>query len=162
MAVLTHERLLQLIAYDRATGVMTWRVRRGRQKAGSVAGWTHSNGYVRVSIDGVEYYVHCLAVFYMTGEWPKGDVDHRDLTRGHNWWSNLRPASRSQNQANKLVRKDSTTGIKGVSPRGDRFRAVLQVGGKRVLNRTFPTKDQAAAAYAQAAAEHFGEFARIG
>lgn len=63
--------------------------------------------------------------------------------------------------ANKLVRRDSGTGVKGVFlHKSGRYRAKIKVGKKQIHIGYFPTLEQAAQAYADKAHKLFGEFAR--
>lgn len=160
--MITRSRLKKLLKYERRTGLFRWRVspRHGPAKAGDVAGSDNGRGHWRITIDGERYLAHRLAVFYVTGKWPEGDLDHRDRQRANNRWRNIRPATDSQNQANRKVRSDSTTGIKGVVPHGNRFRARIKVRGKSVSLGVHDTQEEAAAAYIAAATLHFGEYAR--
>ncbi|AOT28033.1 hypothetical protein QA019_gp30 [Salmonella phage SE-W109] len=47
--------------YNPDTGVFTWVVAPRGRSAGSVAGGSKSNGYVRIKIDGKMYQAHRLA-----------------------------------------------------------------------------------------------------
>lgn len=162
-APLVLDRLKEVVDYDQVTGWFTWRIsgdadwRRARNgRAGSVS----RKGYRWVLIDGKPFQAHRLAWFYMTGEWPNGQIDHRDLQRDNNAWDNLRLADNSKNQRNIRARRCSKTGLKGASPKGNRFVAQIQDGrGVRYLGM-FNTAEEAHAAYAKAAAELHGEFAR--
>lgn len=74
-----------------------------------------SYGYRTVKIHKKTYKAHRL-VFLLSGvNMSNKEVDHRDNVRNNNVWTNLRVVSKEQNQANSLIRKDSTTGIKGLS-----------------------------------------------
>ena len=42
---------------------------------------------------------------------PPGLIDHRDLCRSNNKWSNLRPATHGQNNRNRPAHRHSSTGI---------------------------------------------------
>lgn len=93
---------------------------------------------------------------------PAGmDVDHIDMDTLNNRRSNLRICSRSQNLANKNVRSDSSSGVKGVfrHPNG-RFRAKIKFEGRQIHIGYFSTPEEAAAAYKTEAVRLFGEFAR--
>ena len=151
------------LRYSRQTGVFTWRVSRSNKlKEGDVAGHLHSHGYVHIQIDSKIYKAHRLAWLYVTGKWPKKDVEHKNTNKADNKWRNLRLANDSQNQANSRRRKDNTTGLKSVCYRKDcgKWRARLQVRGVRLCLGNFTSAKLAHAAYIAAAKKHFGEFAR--
>lgn len=115
--MLTHERLLQLLAYDPETGVFTWKERTAnRVKVGDTAGSLHHDGYIVIRIDGGLYRAHRLAWFYVTGGWPSGHffVDHKDLNRARNVWTNLRLATNKQNGENPSLSKRNKSGYQGV------------------------------------------------
>lgn len=115
---ITQERLKELLRYDPETGVFTRRVstgRHGRWAAGTtVEGRPMRAGHLRVMVDRRHYLAHRLAWLYMTGEWPKDEIDHRDRAPANNRWGNLREATTAQNGQNRDARKDSTSGKTGV------------------------------------------------
>jgi hypothetical protein len=84
-------------------------------------------------------------------------MDHKNLNRADDRWSNLREATASQNQANILKKSSNTSGAKGVCWRKDsrKWQAQICINGKRRYLGSFDTRE-AAAAYAAAAKEHFG------
>jgi hypothetical protein len=76
---------------------------------------------------------------------------------------NLRPASVAQNNRNAGLRRDNTSGFKGVHPYRDGVRWVAAIranGGTRHLG-LFADPIEAARTYDEAARHHFGEFARL-
>lgn len=162
--MLTIERLRELLHYNRRTGVWTWRVSRSRMKAGSVAGKVTTSGYRQIKIDGKGYISSNLVSFYVTGEWPDNEVDHRNRKRLDDRWRNLRPAGRSQNCGNQTVRITSKTGVKGVSIKKGKktkpYLASITVNGRNKHLGYFSSKKAASAVYASAAREFFGEFAK--
>lgn len=164
---LTLDRLKEILHYDPATGYWHWLMTlSNRAIAGNEAGSLRVRGDITIRVEGIEYKSHRLAWFYMTGEWPKDQIDHKDLVRSHNWWTNLRLANNSQNNANRRVRSDSSTGVKGVirNPRSkiNPYHARIRVGGKVKILGQFATIEAASDAYAIAAERVFGEFARAG
>lgn len=162
MAVtLTVERLKELLTYEPETGVFRWRVTRGRSaKAGDIAGAVARGNYTQIKIDGRCVHSGRLAVLYMTGKYPEHEVDHKNLDRQDDRWENLREATPSQNCGNRSTRSDSLLGVKGVHVCKNRYRAKIQVNGKRRHLGYFATIAAASAAYAEAANNLFGEFAR--
>jgi hypothetical protein len=95
----------------------------------------------------------------MDGALPVEQVDHRDLNRANNAWSNLRQATASQNQGNK--RGWSSTGVKGVTRNKGKFIAYIKISDRNVCLGTYSTAEEAGSAYARAAVQKFGEFARV-
>jgi hypothetical protein len=155
--MITAERLRSLLSYNPETGIFTWRVRRGRILAGTVTGGIGSHGYVEIRVDYRLYLAHRLAWLYMTGEWPKETIDHRDLDRTNNRWRNLREATFGQNNTNRRAR--GAQGLKGVTKNRRAYVAQIQVAGRNRYLGSFATPEAAHAAYVAASSAH-GEFAR--
>lgn len=169
---LTADELKDLLIYDPTTGVFTRRVtrgRHGRHKAGEVAGHINgSDGYIAIRLNNTLYLAHRLAWLYMKGEWPSQQIDHKNLKRSDNRWTNLREASHGQNVVNSPARKNNTVGLKGVSlitqaKRWNMSRpyvARLTVDRRVIYLGQFATAEEAHTAYMTASRKHFGEFAR--
>lgn len=102
-------------------------------------------------------YMH-REIFGMTA----GDIDHADGNRLNNTRSNLRDATRTQNNANSRMRGGSSQ-FKGVCWHRQirRWIAYISFGGKRKHIGTFRQERAAAEAYNEAAKKLFGEFARL-
>lgn len=154
-------RLKSVLHFDPSTGDWTRLVDRGGQLAGTRAGCLTKRGYEVMLIDGYMYYSHRLAWFYMTGEWPPEEIDHRDMNKRNNRWDNLRLATSSQNKRNAVKPRSNKTGFKGVTlVRGKYHRASISKDGKSTLLGYFESPEAAHAAYCKAANEIAGEFAR--
>lgn len=91
---LSHKTLVELLDYDKITGIFKWRVRRGSAKPGDIVGnKPTSTGYLRVGINGESYYLHRLAWFYEYNSWPSKYIDHIDGNKLNNAISNLQDVS---------------------------------------------------------------------
>jgi hypothetical protein len=160
MSVLTHDHLLSVLSYSKETGQLVWLIDSGRARVGKIAGSVRKDGYIQIIIDRVKYKAHRLAWFYVKGVWPEGRLDHRDNCGSNNRWGNLRPATHSQNMANRKLNANNSSGFKGVSKRGNRYRAYVNKDGKRIWLGVFDNPEQAGAAASIKATELHGEFAR--
>ena len=100
----------------------------------------------------------------MTGKWPENDIDHINVARGDNRFSNLREATRSENLRNRGAQKNNTSGFKGVSwqKSSRKWDARINIHGKVVHLGYFDDPEDAYQAYCQAAKELHGEFYNIG
>lgn len=161
---MTYDQVHALLDYDPTTGVFRWRVRvnRSSANAGDIAGCVDADGYRIITIKGRSYKAHRLAWLYVHGEWPSGHLDHKDNYPGNDWIDNLRPATRSQNGANKGPPSNNTSGYKGVSwnTRSQKWVAKIFVRGRLHYLGLFTTAEEGHVAYSRAAAKHFGEYAR--
>ncbi|HEJ7990233.1 TPA: HNH endonuclease [Serratia liquefaciens] len=115
MSSLTHEYLRDNLNYNKDTGLFTWMKPRKRVMVGNYAGCQNIAGYITICIDKKIYRAHRLAWFFVNGEWPAGEIDHINGIKTDNRISNLREATRAENQRNQLAPKTNTSGIKGVS-----------------------------------------------
>jgi hypothetical protein len=159
---LSAERARELLSYDPQTGQLTWKVDRNRCLAGKPAGSLNDAGYLVVMIDGKSYRAHRVIWLVVMGEWPSGYMDHHNLARACNVLTNLRPATRAQNMANRPRLSNNTTGFKGVNyeKHVKKWRARIMVNGRSINLGCFSDPVVAHQAYAAAAAKHFGPFAR--
>jgi hypothetical protein len=154
----TIQRLREVLVADAETGIVRWRVSRGTQAAGAEAGsQSKTDGYVRLKVDGVCCLRHHVVWALVVGRWPVGELDHKNRTPGNDWLDNLRPATRSQQLANARGRSATAKGVR--CARG-RWTARIKVEGVATHLGSFDTEAMARAAYAQAAVQHFGEYAR--
>jgi hypothetical protein len=151
-AILTQERLKELLHYNPETGIFKWIVdsRNKRVKAGMVAGCLDGEGYLIVTIEKKPYKAHRLAFLYMLGEFPKEIVDHINGVKSCNAFSNLRECNVYQNsqnqknkQANNLTGKLGVTKIKSTG----RFQARIQVNGSRINLGHYETVETAYKVY---------------
>lgn len=85
--------------------------------------------------------------------------DHRDRNSLNNCKSNLRVATSQQNNANSSLRKDNTSGLRGVTWHKASKRWMVGVGG--VYSGLFENKKDAALEYNRIARLRYGEFAYV-
>jgi HNH endonuclease len=161
---MNREELKKFLHYDPESGFLIRLISRQGCNAGERAGRLHSNGYRYVSYNYKMYREHRLIWFYVTGEWPKNQIHHKNDIRDDNRWINLELATNQQNQARKGLQKNNKTGYKGISfdrncPRKC-FRVRIQVNRKEIYLGNFDNLKEARDAYRIAARMYFGKFAR--
>jgi hypothetical protein len=144
---LTHETLVELLDFDPATGVFTWKVARSnRVKPGSRAGVKHiPSGGRYISISGEKIMAHRLAWFYVHQTWPEleirpvdGDYDNCAIT-------NLKEISRVDLAHKRTKQQNNTSGYLGVSKTvGGKWQAILTWNYKQFsLGANFETPETA-------------------
>jgi hypothetical protein len=90
--------------------------------------------------------------------------DHRNKCGIDNRRKNLRPAGDDENARNSGLRRNNTSGCKGVSwhKHSQKWVARIKVNGKSISLGSFHILSEAKAAYDKAALELHGEFACLG
>ena len=157
---LTAKYIRSILHYDPISGFFTYKIRRGKKRVGDRAGHTAKRyGYVYIGIGGRFYLAHRLAWLYVKGKWPTRRVDHEDRNPSHNWWTNLRQATHAQNMANSKIKKNNTSGYRGVHKRNNGWRAAISANNRHYHLGDFNTAQEAAAAYNAASIELRGKFA---
>lgn len=130
--MVTHDQLKKLFNY-RNDGELIWKVDRVSIKVkGRVAGHIDSHGYRKIQIDEKGYKAHRLVWLFHYGYLPENDIDHHDRIKHHNRIENLREVSRSCNMRNTKLRKDNSSGIKGLSwsKQHKKWKAHITIAGK--------------------------------
>ncbi len=169
---ITAEYVRSILDYDPISGVMVWKPRVFTKKtsgkwndvyAGKEAGSVFKNGYRMLSFGrGQKQYTHRIIWLWMTGDWPKNNLDHIDTIKLNNVWINLRECDHRQNMGNQGVRKNNTSGYKGVSysKKNKCYQAYITVQRKKINLGYYKNIEIAAEAYRIAAKKYYGEFAR--
>ena len=163
--MLTQKELKRQLHYDPNTGIFTRLVSNHHSvKIGEKAGCIN-NGYVRIVIDNKQYYAHRLAWFYIYGEWndfPNAVIDHIDGNKENNKILNLRKISHQENILNQKLRKNNTSGIKGVSwhPRDKTWVVRLMINGVAKYLGSFKDIELAELVAIEARKKYHGKFAR--
>lgn len=104
----------EVLSYCPESGLLYWKVARGRCAAGAVAGYDTGRGYVGVRVNKRCTYAHRVAFLLMTGREPEGEIDHINGDRSDNRWANLRDVSQAENMMNRMVSSTSRSGVMGV------------------------------------------------
>ncbi len=129
---MTLEEFDENYSYNKHTGIVT-RVRNaGRFLAGTEAGTLSDTGYIKITYKYKKYRAHHLAFLAMTGEYPKHGVDHINHNRADNRWSNLSDTSQLDNNRNRSIQSNNSSGYHGVRycKRDDLWSANIKVNGK--------------------------------
>ena len=158
------QRLNELFIYSPETGQLTYKVKRGRFHAGTLAGTVLKNGYRQVVVDRSNYYASRLIWKLQTGEDPLSDeIDHINHKRDDNRWENLRLVSRGKNLRNKRKCKGDLSLPKGVchSPTAGKYNAFIKVKGKTQYLGVFTSAEEAAKAYDTALKKAFPDYTCI-
>ncbi len=138
----------RLLKYCPESGIFTWAIKPSQGvDCGDIAGTKNTLGYISILIKRKSYKAHRLAWLYMTGKMP-GWIDHANGVRDDNRWANLRECTPQQNAINAKLRKDSTSGVKGVYWHSTAKKWIAQASfkGKRVSLGRFSSMEAAAAA----------------
>lgn len=131
-----YEEIKKAIDYSPDTGIFSWSKSCTSKKRIGNVGSINDKGYVKIRFMGKDFAAHRLAFFYMTGLMPHKNiqVDHINCIRHDNRWENLRLATQSENQRNEMLRRNNTSGFKGVTwdKKAKKWRAKCRDGKKEV------------------------------
>lgn len=174
------DQLNDLLRLDSATGRLFWKPRKPEHFKDSSkvsriavcrswnAGFSGKEALTSINVQGYRagrvlyhsLYAHTVIWAMTHGRWPKLEIDHINGDPLDNRPENLREATRSENEMNKLPSKRNSSGIKGVSweKRRSKWRAQITANGKYKYLGSFSTRDEAESAYIAASIEMHGEF----
>lgn len=164
-AQLTHEYARRVVDYDLDTGILRWRktIHSNAVKGQECGYFAGDPPYAFIGICKRRVLVHRFIWFWMTGSWPRHQIDHKNRDTKDNRWENLRSATISQNRGNsKTVR----TGLKGAyfditrANSEKPWKSSIGKNGRTCNLGTFTSESDAHAAYMRAANQYYGEFAR--
>jgi hypothetical protein len=111
MNEITQEKVNELFEYR--DGLLFWKVRKkyGPIQVGDRAGSMYN--YRQVQIGDKMFKAHRIIYLMFHGTLPE-IVDHIDNDPNNNRIENLRACTRAENNRNTTIRKDNTSGVKGV------------------------------------------------
>lgn len=133
--------------YNPDSGVFTYKKinKRSRFSVGDVAGYKRHDGYILIAVNKRQRLAHRMAWLIEHGSLPDAQMDHRDVNPSNNSISNLRLADNSLNGMNVGIKKNNSSGVKGVS--WDKTRSLwmarVQINGKQINLGRFSCMEQA-------------------
>lgn len=124
----------------------------------TIGNWSLSNrGYAVHYSKPKNLYMHRL----LLAAPPHLQVDHIDRDKCNNQRHNLRFATRSENQANKGVQVNNSSGYKGVTFHHGKWQARIRYQGQRIHLGRFESAKEAALIYDAASRALYGDFAGL-
>ncbi len=158
---MTNMKIRDIFDYDK--GKLYWKVRPARRiKIGDEAGCL-GNRYYQIQYNKKQYKRSHLIFLWHNGRWPYPECDHINRDSHDDKIENLREATDSQNNMNRGLFRNSSTGKRGVYKNNSKknpYMATLMVNKKSIYLGSFPTKEAASCAYQEAAKQHFSQFHR--
>ena len=137
-------------------------------KTGRILNPILRNGYLEVSLCREGYIkimkIHRLiSIHFIPNPDNKLFVDHINSNRLDNRVSNLRWATKSENNVNRVKKANTKSRYIGVTlnNKGDKWKAIIKKDYKNYYLGYFDDEKEAAQAYNDAAIEMFGEYAKL-
>lgn len=144
----------ELWEYDETSpSCLRWKIDSGtRARKGDEAGWLTNQARYAVKLSGAQYLAHHIVWTLHYGLIPpEREIDHIDINAKNNRIENLRLVTHSENQKNKRIRGQIK--YRGVCKYEGKYRAQLNVEGKREYIGGFNTPVEAARAWDREAAK---------
>lgn len=132
------------LSEEHASGLVWTRPGKGIRVGRTAFGTSRPDGYLKGCYKGKYFYAHQV-VFYLVHGYVPAEIDHIDGNKSNNQPSNLRAATRSENQQNRRSTKGYcwATGAK-------KYFASIEVDGKTINLGMYNTAEAARAAYLHA------------
>lgn len=135
----------EFMEYDPETGVCRWKSRNRKwfqrendrkrfesRNAGKEISRRNAGGYLIVKVKYTSYLLHRLIWLIQTGDWPKDGIDHINGNPSDNRWTNLREATQSENNRNRRMSRNNTSGHNNVSFKNGKWRARIILGNEDI------------------------------
>ena len=158
--MITREKIIQL--FDYKDGNLYWKKStNNRVKNGQIAGSKLPLGYRIIGINGKNYLMHRL-IFMLFNDYIPKKIDHIDGNPNNNKIENLREANDAQNSYNAKLRKDNTTGCKGViwHKWAKKWRVIVKAKRKVIYSGYFDNLELADLVAQEARHKFHGDFAK--
>jgi len=167
---LTAEQARALLRYEPDTGRLFWR-ERARDTCHSENSWLRwntlysgaeaftsidGNGYKHGRVLGSKHKAHRIIWLMQTGRFPEEQIDHINGVRADNRLENLRAVTNAENQKNKSLQRDNSSGSNGVSwsKTRNRWMAYININGRMKNLGRFKTIEEAIQARSEASKLH--------
>jgi hypothetical protein len=151
------------LLYNPNIGKLIWKKSANKSVIGKEFGLITKMGYRYGSFQQKGFFAHRLIWLFMTGDWPKNQIDHINTIKDDNRFINLREADDYIQQCNRPKQKNNTSGYKGVSfnKNSNKWISKIYHRHQQILLGYFDTKEQAYKAYCNKAIQLRGSFARL-
>jgi len=160
--IITQDYLNQLFEYR--DGELYWKIKPSTNiNIGAKAGHLNPTGYSQTSINNKRYRNHRLIFLMHHGYLPEC-LDHIDGNPSNNKIENLRAATFTQNQHNRKLGRDNTSGVKGVNwhKATKKWRVTISVNNKHKHFGCFDDLELASLVAQEARNKYHGAFANHG
>lgn len=131
---LSASQKLFLYLFSYRAGHIFWKAKlsnKGRVKIGNELGGVDKDGYLVGSVYGKNWRVHRLIYVMFNGDIPEGmQIDHVDHNKLNNVLENLRLCTCDDNNRNMPMLKTNTSGVVGVTAKGNKWQAQIVIKGK--------------------------------
>lgn len=156
MPYITQERLREL--FDYSDGYFVRKINAGKTgKVGDIVkGSNNPSGYKYIKIDGKNFRYHRVIWVWHYGDIANDlQIDHRNGIRDDNKIENIRVVKQHENQQNRKLNKNNTSGSTGVrwKERLKKWEAAIKHKNKIIYLGSFENKTDAANAYLKAKKE---------
>lgn len=132
--------------FDYKDGKLYWRVARGCKSIGDEAGGLNRFiGYHIIGLNGKLYRTHRLIWLYMYGKMPDNEIDHINHDTTDNRIENLREVTHKENESNRSMSKNNTSGFNGVTldKNSGKWRVMVIHDNQRIWLGAFTDKETA-------------------